>query len=239
MTELSRLPASKLRRLMDTDELSPTALVEASLEQIERRNETLNAVVTVSDTALDEARALERNVSTGGMRGPLYGLPVGIKDVTRRDADDLRLSALRRQRTRRRRAHREAPARGGRDHPRQDEYSRVRGRRQHVQRGVRPDAESVGYGAQRRGIDGRRGGRACDRHGRDRRRHRPRGLAAHPGVILRHCRPAALAGARAHVSDPVSVGRPPGDGNHGPNGRGHRHGSRRRARAPCHRPCSR
>jgi len=82
MTELSRLPASRLRRLMDTDELSPTALIEASLEQIERRNGTLNAVVTASATALDEARALERHVASGGMRGPLYGLPVGIKDVT-------------------------------------------------------------------------------------------------------------------------------------------------------------
>jgi len=82
MTDLPRLPASKLRRLMDTDELSPTTLVEACLGQIERRNGSINAVVTVSETALDEARALEHDVAGGGVRGPLYGLPVGVKDVT-------------------------------------------------------------------------------------------------------------------------------------------------------------
>lgn len=82
MSDVTRLPASKLRRLMDTDELTPTQLVEACLEVIERRNEELNALVTLSDTALDEARALEESAAAGDPRGPLYGLPVGIKDVT-------------------------------------------------------------------------------------------------------------------------------------------------------------
>jgi len=82
MTDVTRLPASKLRRLMDTDELTPTQLVEASLDVVERRNGELNAIVTLSETALDEARALEAEVAAGASRGPLYGLPVGIKDVT-------------------------------------------------------------------------------------------------------------------------------------------------------------
>ena len=80
-TDLTRLPASKLRRLMDTEELTPTGLVEACLEVVERRNDELNAIVTLSDTALEEARALEESADAG-TRGPLFGLPVGIKDVT-------------------------------------------------------------------------------------------------------------------------------------------------------------
>lgn len=82
MADLTRIPAVELRRRMDTGELTPTALTEASLEVIERRNPELNAVVTLSDTALDEARELERRDAAGEHRGALYGLPVGIKDVT-------------------------------------------------------------------------------------------------------------------------------------------------------------
>ncbi|MFQ5528974.1 MAG: amidase, partial [Gemmatimonadota bacterium] len=82
MADLTRLPAAELRRRMDTGELTPTALVEASLEVIERRNPELNAVVTLSETALNDAYELERRDVAGEPRGALYGLPAGIKDVT-------------------------------------------------------------------------------------------------------------------------------------------------------------
>lgn len=82
MADLTRLPAAELRRRMDTGDLTPTELVEASLEVIERQNPELNAVVTLSETALAEARELERQDAAGVPRGPLYGLPAGIKDVT-------------------------------------------------------------------------------------------------------------------------------------------------------------
>ena len=83
MADLTLLPAAELRRRMDTGDLTPTALIEASLEVIERRNPELNAVVTLSETAIDEARELERRDAAGEQRrGALYGLPVGIKDVT-------------------------------------------------------------------------------------------------------------------------------------------------------------
>ncbi len=82
MADLTRLPAAELRRRMDTGDLTPTELVEASLERVERLNPELNAVVTLSETALDEARELERRDAAGEPRGTLYGLPAGIKDVT-------------------------------------------------------------------------------------------------------------------------------------------------------------
>ena len=59
-------------------ELSPTELVEASLEAIERLNPDLNAFVTLcGERALAEARAL-----TAGDSRPLAGVPVAIKDLT-------------------------------------------------------------------------------------------------------------------------------------------------------------
>ena len=57
--------------------LSPLELVDAHLRQIEKRNPSINAFVTVlAEAARDTARALER----GGARGLLHGVPVTVKD---------------------------------------------------------------------------------------------------------------------------------------------------------------
>ncbi|MFQ5631692.1 MAG: amidase, partial [bacterium] len=63
-------------------ELSPVEVAEACLKQVERLNPTVNAVVTLSDKVLEEARAAEQKVMRGEEPGPVLGLPVGIKDVT-------------------------------------------------------------------------------------------------------------------------------------------------------------
>jgi amidase len=81
LSDLPDLSASELHRLIARRELSPVELVEACLRRVERLNGVLNAVVTLSDRALDDARELEREVARGLVR-PLCGLPVGIKDVT-------------------------------------------------------------------------------------------------------------------------------------------------------------
>ena len=65
--------ASRLR----AGDLSPVEAVTDSLARIERLNARLNAFISVrAEEALAEARALE-----GGPRGPLYGVPVAVKDV--------------------------------------------------------------------------------------------------------------------------------------------------------------
>jgi Asp-tRNA(Asn)/Glu-tRNA(Gln) amidotransferase A subunit family amidase len=57
--------------------ISPLELVDAHLEQIARRNPSLNAFVRVFDeSAREEARALSR----GEWRGLLHGIPVTVKD---------------------------------------------------------------------------------------------------------------------------------------------------------------
>ena len=61
-------------------DLSPVEVVESALARIEETNGTVNAIVTINERAMDEARALElRGRQNAGL---LYGLPVGIKDVT-------------------------------------------------------------------------------------------------------------------------------------------------------------
>lgn len=82
MCEIADLSALELQRRVVGRELSPVEIVEACLERVERLDPTLNALVTRSSTALDEARELERRLAVGDYCGPLCGLPVGIKDVT-------------------------------------------------------------------------------------------------------------------------------------------------------------
>jgi amidase len=69
-----QLSATELRRLLLSRDLSPVEVTEAALARIEELNGTVNA------RAMDDARTLElRGRQNAGL---LYGLPVGIKDVT-------------------------------------------------------------------------------------------------------------------------------------------------------------
>jgi len=63
-------------------EISPVEVTEAALARIAQLNPQLNAIVTLNERALDDARMLERRIAKGEATGPLAGVPVGIKDVT-------------------------------------------------------------------------------------------------------------------------------------------------------------
>lgn len=81
-TQIALLGAAELRRRIAARELSPVEVMEAAIARIEAHNGRLNAVVTLSGTAMDQARGLEAALSRGAEPGMLCGLPVGIKDVT-------------------------------------------------------------------------------------------------------------------------------------------------------------
>ncbi|MDX1547867.1 MAG: amidase family protein [Rhodothermales bacterium] len=72
------LSASDLVRRVRRGDVSAVDVVEACLAQIERHNGEINAVVTINEQALDDARRLDRK----RVKGLLHGVPVGIKDVT-------------------------------------------------------------------------------------------------------------------------------------------------------------
>lgn len=76
------LPASELARLVAAREVSVVEAVEACLARVERFNPVLNAVVTLNERALDDARALDARLAQGETPGLLCGVTVGIKDVT-------------------------------------------------------------------------------------------------------------------------------------------------------------
>lgn len=62
--------------------LSPVELTRECLARIERLNPSLNAFITVTaDLALQQARQAESEITSGNYRGPLHGIPIGLKDL--------------------------------------------------------------------------------------------------------------------------------------------------------------
>src|SRR5258708_16057907 len=62
--------------------LSPIALAEAYLDRLEKIGPKLGAVVTVTrDRSLAEAKQAEQEIKDGKYRGPLHGIPYGVKDL--------------------------------------------------------------------------------------------------------------------------------------------------------------
>ena len=79
MTEFTIAEASDLLR---RKQISPVDLAMACLDRIEQLNPQLNAFITVlHDSALAQARAAENEINTGHWRGPLHGIPIGLKDL--------------------------------------------------------------------------------------------------------------------------------------------------------------
>jgi aspartyl-tRNA(Asn)/glutamyl-tRNA(Gln) amidotransferase subunit A len=61
--------------------VSPVDVVTACLDRIERLQPRLNAFITVAaDTALEAAKAAEKEIEQDRWKGSLHGIPVGIKD---------------------------------------------------------------------------------------------------------------------------------------------------------------
>jgi aspartyl-tRNA(Asn)/glutamyl-tRNA(Gln) amidotransferase subunit A len=72
----------ELGALIRARRLSPVALTEAYLDRLDKLGPKLGAVVTVTrELALKEARLAERDIQAGHYRGPLHGVPYGVKDL--------------------------------------------------------------------------------------------------------------------------------------------------------------
>jgi aspartyl-tRNA(Asn)/glutamyl-tRNA(Gln) amidotransferase subunit A len=62
--------------------VSPVELTRECLDRIEKLNPKLNAFITVTpESALGQARTAEAEIQRGHWRGPLHGVPIGLKDL--------------------------------------------------------------------------------------------------------------------------------------------------------------
>jgi aspartyl-tRNA(Asn)/glutamyl-tRNA(Gln) amidotransferase subunit A len=72
----------QLSRQIRDRAISPVELTRDCLARIENLNPKLNAFITVlADSALDQARRAEQEIHSGNYRGPLHGIPIGLKDL--------------------------------------------------------------------------------------------------------------------------------------------------------------
>ena len=79
--EIPYLSATELGGHIANREISPLEAVEAYLARIGEVDTKLNAYITVrADQAREEARQAGEEIARGEYRGPLHGVPVGVKD---------------------------------------------------------------------------------------------------------------------------------------------------------------
>jgi aspartyl-tRNA(Asn)/glutamyl-tRNA(Gln) amidotransferase subunit A len=68
--------------LLRRKQVSPAELTTSCLARIEQLNPTINAFITVMrESALAQARDAEDEIRAGNWRGPLHGIPIGLKDL--------------------------------------------------------------------------------------------------------------------------------------------------------------
>ena len=80
--DLHFLTIAETARRIEAKTLSPVTLVEALLARIEAINPQLDAFVTVmGKQALEAARQAESELASGQYRGPMHGIPFGLKDI--------------------------------------------------------------------------------------------------------------------------------------------------------------
>ena len=76
-------------RWMTTGQLTSRELTDIYLERIERYGDLLQCFVTVTaDIAREQADTADRERARGEVRGPLHGIPYGVKDLL--DTEDIR-----------------------------------------------------------------------------------------------------------------------------------------------------
>ena len=79
--ELLKLTISEIAPMIQARAVSPVELTEAALAEAERRQPTLNSFITIMrEQAMAQAEQAEDELSRGEYRGPLHGIPIGIKD---------------------------------------------------------------------------------------------------------------------------------------------------------------
>lgn len=80
--ELYELPLIDIAEKIRTREVSPVEVAESSLARLEEVEPVLTAFATVTpEVALEQAKIAEQEIADGKYRGPLHGIPLGVKDL--------------------------------------------------------------------------------------------------------------------------------------------------------------
>ena len=192
--QIEFLTIAELNRAYDQRELSPVEVTRALLDRIAKHDGKLDSFIRVTeDVALAEAKAAETELMAGNRRGPMHGIPYGLKDIVETAGiPTTGHSKLRQHHVPQGRRRDRPPPQSRRRHPDgQARHLGIRARRAELRPALAAGAQPVGPRAPARRLveRPRRGARGRVPAGGDRHRHRR--LDPRPRRVLRHRRTEA------------------------------------------------
>jgi len=80
--DIAFAPVTRLSRWIESRQLSSERLTRLYLERLERFNPQLRCAITITrEQALNQAKQADEEIARGDYRGPLHGIPFGVKDL--------------------------------------------------------------------------------------------------------------------------------------------------------------
>lgn len=80
--DLAFYPIADLSVLIKTKQISSVALTQFFIDRIKQYADTLQCVISITESiALEQAKAADDEIASGKYRGPLHGIPYGLKDL--------------------------------------------------------------------------------------------------------------------------------------------------------------
>jgi Asp-tRNA(Asn)/Glu-tRNA(Gln) amidotransferase A subunit family amidase len=80
--DIAFAPVTQLSRWIEQRKLTAERLTNIYLQRLERFNPTLRCVITLTrDSGLAQAKRADAEIAAGKYRGPLHGIPFGVKDL--------------------------------------------------------------------------------------------------------------------------------------------------------------
>ena len=81
-SDLAFYTVEDLASLIKQQKISSVQLTRFFLDRINQYDDTLQAIITVTEEiALEQAKKMDRELANGNYRGPLHGIPYGLKDL--------------------------------------------------------------------------------------------------------------------------------------------------------------
>ena len=88
--ELAFLPVSQLAPLVRAKKVSSAALTQMYLERLKKYSpKLLNVITLTEDLAMEQASRADDEIRAGRYRGPLHGIPYGVKDLLNTKGSEL------------------------------------------------------------------------------------------------------------------------------------------------------
>jgi Asp-tRNA(Asn)/Glu-tRNA(Gln) amidotransferase A subunit family amidase len=80
--DIAYMPVHELAVLIRTKKITSERLTKIYLDRIKTYSDTLQCLISLmEDSALAKAKAMDQELAAGKYRGPLHGIPYGIKDL--------------------------------------------------------------------------------------------------------------------------------------------------------------